>query len=203
MKLLNIGCGNTRPGSPWTNLDCLHEQHALGTPEREQIDREENYVEHNVLTGPLPFGNDTFSGIALLHVLEHFDAQEGLKLLIECRRVLKPGGIVLVSVPDARYFRGVYPEDRNENWPRLFETTDPKNTIPTFFEAALWFEQHKAILTDDAVWCYLTRAGFAAVAMSETDFWGQSDDERERGCLDALIKQLNRRIFSVEMIGVK
>lgn len=195
MKLLNLGCGSTRPGEPWVNVDNFGEQFAPDSPELVQVLSEPNYVEAD-LTKRLPFDDGSVDGVLLSHVLEHFDAQQGLALLLEAYRVLNHGGLVLVSVPDASYFRKVYPEDQNENWPRLFETTDPKNTIPTFFEAALWFNEHKAILTEDAVWCYLMRAGFC-IPGGNISAW---DDDPE---LIEMRKQLNRRIFSCEMVGVK
>lgn len=195
MKLLNLGCGSTRPGSPWVNVDSLRAIHTEGTPERLKIDSEHNYVEAD-LRGRLPFDDMSADGCLLSHVLEHFDAPEGLRLLQECYRVLKPGGVVLVSVPDASYFRRVFPEDRNENWPRLFDQTDPNNTIPTFFEAALWFNEHKAILTEDAVWCYLTRAGFPMISIV-----GPSPNPGP--VYTALQEHLNRRIFSIELVAKK
>lgn len=195
MKLLNLGCGDTRPGEPWTNVDVFHSMFAVGTPERAQIDALPNYVEANLLD-KLPFEDATYDGCLCSHILEHFNAQDGLRLLLEAKRVLKPDGIVLVSVPDASYFRKVYWEDRNENWPRLFETTDPNNPIPTFFEAALWFNEHAAILTEDAVWCYLKRAGFSVCPKE----WPVADLNEVS---EAMAKQLNRRSFSVEMIGIK
>ncbi len=47
------------------------------------------------------FADNTFSEIYASHVLEHFDFKEELvRTLIEWRRVLEPGGRILVSVPD-------------------------------------------------------------------------------------------------------
>lgn len=208
MKLLNLGCGDTRPGSDaglaveWVNVDTFYSMFPEGSGDRAQIEACPNYVDAD-LTKRLPFDDLSVDGVLLSHVLEHFDAQDGLHLLIECYRVLKPGGIVLISVPDASYFRKVYPEDRNENWPALFETTDPKNTIATFFEAALWFNEHKAILTEDAVWCYLTRAGFRDVSACNHFTVGDPHQLDVYPAMAEMVKQLNRRIFSCEMIGVK
>jgi predicted SAM-dependent methyltransferase len=47
------------------------------------------------------FENDCFEQIYASHVLEHFDYRDQLVLtLTEWRRVLEPGGSLLVSVPD-------------------------------------------------------------------------------------------------------
>lgn len=195
MLLLNLGCGSTRPvDERWVNLDDLHWQLPEGSPERSALDAESNYVQHDVSSGALPFPDGYFDGVLASHFFEHFDAQEGLRIMKECRRVLKAGSPLLVSVPDATYFRRVYHEDTNENWPRLFGVTDPKNTIPTFFEAALWFEQHKVILTEDALWAYFVRAGF-----HEPSRWiGVEPTES----LVEMSKQLNRPEFSLTMYSL-
>jgi len=192
VKFLNLGCGGQREqGDEWVNLDDLHSQLCPGTPERMKLDSEPNYVNYEIGYGPLPFRPETFDGVLMSHVLEHFDAQMGMYVMRLCHEVLKPGGVLLVSVPNASYFRDVYPDDRNENWERLFEVSDPANPIPTFFEAALWFSQHKVILTEDALWCYFIRAGFQIPA---------SVDAAVLGPMSAL---LNRRKFSIEMLGIK
>lgn len=197
MKILNLGCGGERPksesGVEWTNMDNLHELFPPGTPQRMDLDGEPNYVNADISKG-IPLFSDTVDGVLLSHVLEHFDAQDGLLLLKECRRVLRPGGYLLVSVPDASYFKRVYPEDCNENWPRLYDVTDVENPIPTFFEAALWFDQHKAVLTRDSLWCYLTMAGFEIE---------DNDTIELNGVLDEMYPVLNRGKFSLIMRGKK
>lgn len=74
---------------------------------------------------------------------------------------------MVVSVPNATYFKDVYPRDRNENWPELFGVTDKGNPIPTFMEAALFFEEHKQVLTEDSLWCILTMGGFSETEISD------------------------------------
>jgi len=48
----------------------------------------------------LPFENESFDFVVLHHVLEHFGCGEGAGLIREAYRVLKPGGSLLVFVPD-------------------------------------------------------------------------------------------------------
>jgi len=200
MKLLNAGCGSTRPlNAEWTNLDDWEGGgHEIDEP---------NFVRHD-MRNPLPFEDNTFDGVLLSHVIEHMDCQDGLKLFREIRRVLKPGGCFMVSTPDASYFRKVYPEDRNENWPRLFDVSDPPNPIPTWLEAALWFDQHKVILTEDALWSYFVMAGFGEPV--NIRFWPKLDSitmDRPRKASEAvfsqLVAQLNRLKFSLIMSALK
>lgn len=183
----------------WFNVDDLHAQFGPDAPERAQIDAERNYINHDI-TKTLPFAADEFDGVLLSHVIEHFDAQTGLAVLREARRVLKPGGCVVASVPDASYFRKVYNRDKVENWPELFGVTDPANPIPTFFEAALWFDQHKTILTEDALWAYLTRAGFVDIRGCDLYYYAAPPSP---GAIDHLIEQLNRLPFSLIMTATK
>lgn len=49
----------------------------------------------------LPFENNTFDGLYNLGVLEHFTQDEIKQILLECKRVLKPGGKILVLWPPA------------------------------------------------------------------------------------------------------
>jgi predicted SAM-dependent methyltransferase len=194
MKLLNLGCGATRPKGPeWVNLDNLHAQ--FPDPEkheRAELDREPNYVNFEVLSGPLPFADETFDGVLASHFFEHFDCQEALSIMLDCKRVLKSGGDLLVSVPDAEYFLRVYDRDRNENWQELFGVTDPKNPIPTFFEAALWFSEHKAIIDSTVLRSYFTRANLIILGVNETSL-----------AVSAMSHHLNREPFSLVLSAYK
>lgn len=200
MKILNVGCGGTRPKSlEWSNLDDLHPQLPEGTPARIALDGEPNYLNFQLLSEPMPFPDGEFDGILASHLLEHFDAQDGLKLLKDCHRLLKPGGVILISVPNATYFKEVFPMDRNEAWPQLYHVSDPKNPIPTFHQAALWFEQHKVILNDDALWSYLVMAGFHQILR-----WHDGTVENTGlAALDEMGHHLNRIPFSLVMSARK
>jgi predicted SAM-dependent methyltransferase len=200
MKLLNVGCGFPRFPEPfWTNLDNLHAHLIPGRRERDALDEETNYVNHDIATGPMPFPDGTFNGVLLSHVLEHFDIGPGVELLRDCRRLLVNGGVLMVAVPDCSYFRRVYPEDRNENWKTLFGVVDHRNPIPTFFEAALWFAEHRAMHTEDTVWSYLVRSGFDSREVSR-HAKGETCGRDEIARLD---EKLNRVPFSLFMRAVK
>jgi predicted SAM-dependent methyltransferase len=84
MNYLNLGCGY-HYHEEWTNLDFK------GIPGEVQ--------EHNLLKG-IPFETGFFDVVYHSHVLEHFAPQDGEAFIAECFRVLKPGGILRVAVPD-------------------------------------------------------------------------------------------------------
>ena len=81
---LNIGCG-LRYHDDWTNVDFY-----AAAPEVRS---------HNLLRG-IPYPDASFDAVYHSHVLEHFSKPDGEKLLRECHRVLRPGGILRVVVPD-------------------------------------------------------------------------------------------------------
>jgi predicted SAM-dependent methyltransferase len=86
MRYLNVGCGfNYSNEKIWTNLDF----NKTGN----------DVIPHNLLQG-IPFENESFNAVYHSHVLEHFSKSDGLKLLKECYRVLKPGGVLRIAVPD-------------------------------------------------------------------------------------------------------
>lgn len=200
MRIANLGCGSQRPlNQEWVNIDSWEDGgHEINEP---------NFVFHD-LRKPLPFDDNSFDAVLASHLIEHMDCQDGLRLFLESKRILKPGGILMVSVPDASYFRKVYPEDCNKNWPRLFEVSDPPNPIPTWLEAALWFNAHKAILTEDALWSYFIRAGFKEPVNLR---YNVDDDSvtlsRPREAVpevfNQLVAQLNRIKFSLIMTAIK
>lgn len=202
MKLLNLGCGNERYPEPWVNLDTLLAQFPADCPERQQILNCPNYVEHDISSGPLPFDAASFDAVLCQHVIEHFDAQAGVRLMQNCLHILKPGAVLLVSVPDASYFRRVDAEDCNENWPRLFGQTDPANPIPTFRQAALFFDQHKVVLTEDALWCYFRQAGFGPHRIYRLSALAMDMPEIP-DALSLMRLALNRPKFSLVMSGVR
>lgn len=170
MLLANIGCGDCRILSPdWINIDDLYNHFPEGNPERgylrSRLDLEPNYVNMDISQpwwpGQHPGETETrFDGLCIAHVVEHFDVPGALHILREAHRCLKPGGVIRVSVPDASYFRQVHPEDRRENWVRLFEDVNDASQNTTYLQVALFYEQHLAVHSEDTLWCMLVMAGF-------------------------------------------
>lgn len=203
MKLLNIGCGSVRPGPPWINLDNLHDQLKPGTPERINLDKELNYVNYDISKKFIPYAENVFDGILCSHVVEHFTCLEAVDLLEDCRRILKPGGILVVSVPDAEYFLSVHDEDKPENAVELFgEPICPDEPWhKSFFDYALFYNQHKQVLTFSSLRCILIKAGFPKETIARFGF--RIEPDPVTNITNEIEKIVNRRKFSVELCAVK
>jgi predicted SAM-dependent methyltransferase len=82
--LLNLGCG-TRFHPAWINID-YHSS--------------ENDIYSWDLKKGIPLMDDCCDAIYASHVIEHFDREGAKRFLSECFRLLKPGGILRIVVPD-------------------------------------------------------------------------------------------------------
>lgn len=194
MKILNVGCGGVRPGPPFVNVDTLRSQLAIGAPERVNLDREENYVDFDISFG-LPFPPDSFDAACLIHVVEHFDCHMAVKVLESCYRVLKPGGLLVVSVPDAKYFLSVHDLDTPERAVELFGEPIHDKWQKSFFDYALFHREHKQILSSDSLECLLLKAGFGSDSIY--------DFEAETEAATEIRKIMNRQCFSIELSAEK
>lgn len=61
-------------------------------------------IETNLLEGNLPLEDETFDMVMILAVIEHFPGSPK-KILEEAKRVLKPGGILAIEVPNIAALR--------------------------------------------------------------------------------------------------
>ena len=84
LNYLNVGCGN-KFHKDWTNIDMSSNSPYVKT--------------HNLLKG-IPFPDNNFDVIYHSQVLEHFQKDDAPNFIKECYRVLKPGGIMRIAVPD-------------------------------------------------------------------------------------------------------
>ncbi|OEU49621.1 MAG: hypothetical protein BA861_09080 [Desulfobacterales bacterium S3730MH5] len=92
MKYLNLGCGS-RFHQAWTNIDIVTSS---------------LHVQAHDLSQGIPFQDETFDAVYHSHLLEHFPKNKALGFTQECYRVLKPGGIARVAVPDLERIARTY-----------------------------------------------------------------------------------------------
>jgi predicted SAM-dependent methyltransferase len=65
---------------------------------------------------PAPFRDECFDEILMSHVVEHMTLDDGRALMKECHRILKPGGVVTVIVPDAKILSLAYLAGQVDNY---------------------------------------------------------------------------------------
>jgi len=211
MKLLNVGCGGNRPQDEhWTNLDHLKDFLKEGTPERANLDKEPRYVEYDLARNldpgdTMPFPDAEFDGLLCSHVLEHLDCNQAVEVLEDCRRILKPGGLLVVSVPDANYFLSVHDRDRPENAVELFGEPIHDKWQPDFMSYALFHREHRQVLTATSLICLLVQAGFLMANIINLDkqvayYSGRYCEHEVFPCIRQV---MNRRAFSAEVAAIK
>jgi predicted SAM-dependent methyltransferase len=99
-RYLNIGCGR-RYHRDWVNLD---------------LDSSDPDVIRHDVTAGVPFESAEFDVVYHSHILEHLKPEQGEELIAECFRVLKPGGVLRVVVPDLERIARLYLETHQRAW---------------------------------------------------------------------------------------
>lgn len=90
---LHLGCGGNYLDG-WVNLDLFHP-------------RGRRDLVWDLRRG-LPFPDGAVSCIASEHLFEHLALDAGVRLLRECHRVLSPGGVLRIGVPDLERYVAAY-----------------------------------------------------------------------------------------------
>jgi SAM-dependent methyltransferase len=114
MRILNLGCGTKVSSSPevinidWSAYLRLKKSRALRVIaplflKGQRLNRfrslSDNIVVHNLAKG-LPFASNSVDVVYHSHLLEHLDRDKARIFLLETKRVLRPGGIQRIVVPD-------------------------------------------------------------------------------------------------------
>lgn len=97
---LNIGCGR-HYHADWVNLDLQSDDPAV--------------ICHDVTQG-IPFSDNQFDVVYHSHILEHLSPKQGRELIAECHRVLKPGGILRIVVPNLEEIVQLYLSMHDRAW---------------------------------------------------------------------------------------
>jgi predicted SAM-dependent methyltransferase len=207
---LNLGCGPDAP-SDWINVDgswnAWFSQHKYLRRMFELvgiINASNQGAKWTVnplvydLGKPLPFSDNTFTAIYASHVLEHLYRSQAQALLYECRRVLKPGGVVRLVVPDLHAMVENYLKCRRDGDKGAADTLNerlafrspapPAGNILTR-SYAVWkdFHSHKWMYDSDTLTHYLEVAGFREVSRKEflsSDISGIEEVEQPSRVLD-------------------
>ena len=169
---VNIGCGlAVAPG--WINIDgslntlvatlpsSFHRlayrftgAHRYYTGEEYcRILQDHCFVHHDLSYGiPLPGG--TVDYMYSSHFLEHISRRDGVRLAMEMFRVLKPGAVVRLSVPDLAYAISLYEKGEKEKMLTSFFFVEDDDSC---------FARHKYMYDFDILSKLLFEAGFVNV----------------------------------------
>lgn len=140
------------------------------------------------ITKPLPFRPDEVDFVFIEHGLEHVTPLQGFRFLKEAHRILKPGGVIRVIVPDVRQIwlhanEGDYCEfidSQMDMWWAAANAGTPNHPCDdkTAFETILACHGHKAAYTEEVLYTFLEAAGF------EVHFakYGESQHEELKDC---------------------
>lgn len=208
---LHLGCGPVTPES-WLNVDgswsarlarypVLHKT-ALALAGRKSGFKSTGRIFGHDLRRPLPWPDASFTAVYASHLLEHMYLEEADRLLRECFRVLKPGGVVRMVVPDVdpliRGYLGQPFPKWLDNYEKYDQPTDrfirgllmrdperPRgNVFVRVYDALYDFHSHKWMYNGTSLAAHLAKAGFTDVGVKgchESRIPGIADVElRER-----------------------
>ena len=100
MMNVNLACGGAYlTGADWLNLDYVSTSPA---------------VQHANLLGRLPIADDTADLVYSSHFLEHIPRDQVAPFVQECWRILKPGGLLRLVVPDLENLCRTYLHHRDQ-----------------------------------------------------------------------------------------
>jgi predicted SAM-dependent methyltransferase len=150
-RYMNLGSGpRGLVDSHWLNVDGF-------------IDKNVHYRLDFSQTWPIPDGS--MDGVFCEHVLEHFTLEDGIALLKQCCRILKPGGTARFIMPNAQIIMRTYFDSPE----LLVEKRLPNSGTP--MEAVNgWFRQryeHQCLYDWPLSEYAFKQAGFAEVMNSQ------------------------------------
>jgi 2-polyprenyl-3-methyl-5-hydroxy-6-metoxy-1,4-benzoquinol methylase len=126
-RLLDVGCGD---GTDLAQLRDLGWQAEGVEVDREavKVARDRGLTVHQGTLDGQRFPSDSFDVVTMSHVVEHLHDPEAV--LRECRRILKPGGSLIVATPNVR---GMLHRKYRQHWLAL----DPPRHLLLFSQIAL------------------------------------------------------------------
>jgi predicted SAM-dependent methyltransferase len=124
----NVGCGQT-PTNGWRNFDnsaslilarvpllprILYSCGLINPSQYEFIQFAfANRIEYGNATGRLPLPTGSVDVLYSSHMFEHLDCDEAVLFLAEARRLLRPGGVLRLAVPDISKHIQAYCESKD------------------------------------------------------------------------------------------
>jgi predicted SAM-dependent methyltransferase len=180
---LNVGSGG-RGLRDWVNMDATSNHSDI-------------YCTHD-LRQPLPLEDASVLRIFAEHVVEHIDFQSDVpRVFREFHRVLKPGGVVRIVVPDTARFMQAYLDNDPAQWASLGFANLPEDMNS-------WMELVNHVFHQGGEHCFgwdftsmsgaLWRAGFSRIVRQS---YGNSSDP------ELAIDQPNHESYSLYVEAIK
>ncbi len=137
------------------------------------------------VTRPFPFAGETFESVYSEHLIEHLSWPEGIRMLEECRRILRPRGRIRIATPDLEVILGLYGRDRDPEASRYIRWITDRNLKDiSVYKASFVINNafrnygHRFLYDGELLEMALTQSGFTDIQRREV---GLSDDENFRG----------------------
>jgi predicted SAM-dependent methyltransferase len=127
-----------------------------------------SYLYNHDLVQGIPAADNSLDVVYHSHMLEHLSYAEGIAFIAACYRVLKPGGILRVLVPDLELWANNYTNNNTFFFDeyRRGALGDDKALYPTkgsVFMGMLHNHDHKCGYDFDTLKSLLERAGFGRI----------------------------------------
>jgi predicted SAM-dependent methyltransferase len=149
IKRLNWGCGS-HVLAGWINSD---------VKEGPGID-----VSCDIRQG-LPIDDDSIDYAVSIHALQELGYADLVPALKELRRVLKPGGLLRLALPDLRKGLHAYMHGHDDYF--KVDNTEVKSRGGRFIVHMLWYGSSKSLFTVDFIEELLLKAGFVQAVECE------------------------------------
>jgi predicted SAM-dependent methyltransferase len=152
---LELGSGSKKGVNGWTTLD-----------------RSPGCDLYCDLSKGIPFPDESVTAIYSSHLLEHLTYKEAQILLDECLRVLRPGGMFSICVPNAKLYLSAYANGKDIADSRFFDYRPAYNctTRLDYVNYVAYMDgQHKYMFDDENLVYILQQKGFNDVQLREFD----------------------------------
>ncbi|KKQ25792.1 MAG: Methyltransferase type 11 [Candidatus Woesebacteria bacterium GW2011_GWA1_37_8] len=165
-KILDVGCGDGYYLHLMSNLGIQINLYGCDFDKASLVSAK-NYLNKNIslveadLMSSLPYESSTFDKVVMSEVCEHLP--NPIYGLNEVNRVLKKGGVVVISVP-------------NKNYPLLWDPVNWfleklfKTHIKSGFFAGIW-NQHIRLYSKEQILAEIKSAGFEVIDAHTFTFW--------------------------------
>ncbi len=176
---VNLGCGAT-PTPGWVNLDnswtirlsrwpaAVRLLSRVGMLGKDQLELARVAFQHRIrwanAAQRIPLSDCSAAAVYSSHMLEHLDRGEARQFLAEAFRVLAPGGVVRIAVPDLRrlarsYIEGSLDADQFVA-ATLLAADKPKGLLPAIKLTAIGPRHHHWMFDAASLMRLLEAAGF-------------------------------------------